>query len=88
MNAPLIMAFVLIGAGAGAVHFLAIAREAGLLTQGGSALAAIGLRVGRILLTVAVLVLASRHGWPALLGATAGFMVARQLVLHRLGAAR
>ncbi len=88
MNAPLIMLFVLIGAGAGAVHFLAIARDARLLTDGGSALAAWGWRLGRTLLTVTVLVAAARHGWPVLLGATGGFMAARQFVLRRLGSVR
>jgi F1F0 ATPase subunit 2 len=88
MNLPLIMLFVLIGAGAGAVHFVTIARDAELLTHGGSAPLVLASRLGRMLLTVAVLVVAARHGWPVLLGATAGFMVARQFVLHRLGTAR
>jgi hypothetical protein len=87
VKVQLIILFVLFGAGAGAAHFLAIAREAALLTHGGSALAAFALRLGRILLTVAVLVAAARQGWPVLLGATAGFMVARQFVLRRLATA-
>jgi hypothetical protein len=87
VNAPLIMLFVVIGACAGAGHFLAIARDAEMLTQGGSVLAAFGLRLGRTVLTVAVLVAAARQGWPVLLGATVGFIVARQLVLRRLAMA-
>ncbi len=82
VNVLLIMLFVLIGGGAGTVHFLAIARDAELLTHGGSPLAAFAWRLGRVLLTVAVLVAAVRQGWPVLLGATAGFMVARQFVLR------
>ncbi len=83
---PIIL-FVLIGACTGWAHFLAIARDAKLLAYGGSALVAFTLRLGRMLLTLAILVVAARQGWPVLLGATAGFMVARQLVLRRLGTA-
>jgi F1F0 ATPase subunit 2 len=85
VNAPLVILFVLLGAGAGAVHFVAIARDVELLTHGGSALAASGWRLGRVLMTVAVLAAAAHQGWPVLLGATVGFMVARHIVLRRIG---
>lgn len=87
MSGPLIILFALAGAGAGALHFLAIARDVQVLTHGGSVLAALGLRLGRILLTVIVLAAAARQGWPVLLGAAAGFMAVRQVVLNRLGTA-
>lgn len=78
--------FALLGAGAGTVHFAALARDAHALVHGGSPFVAMGLRLGRLLLTTAVLVLAARQGWPSLLAATVGFMVARVVVLRRLGA--
>ena len=84
----LVILFAVLGASAGAVHFVAISRDADLLVHGGSALAASGGRMGRILLTVAVLAASARQGWPMLLASTAGFMVARQLVLRRLGTVR
>ncbi|RDE05603.1 ATP synthase subunit I [Sphingomonas aracearum] len=83
----LVLLFFALGALAGAVHFAALARDADLLVRGGSALAVIGLRLGRMLLTVAMLVVAARQGWPALVAASIGTLVARQLVLRRLGAA-
>ncbi|MBP2278501.1 hypothetical protein D9M73_73260 [compost metagenome] len=46
----------------------------------------LGLRLGRMLLTLGVLLVAARQGWGDLLAAAAGFMAARQVVLHRLGA--
>ncbi|WP_404713021.1 ATP synthase subunit I [Sphingomonas sp. MMS24-J13] len=81
----MIFPFALLGAAAGTVHFVAISRDANLLARGGSPLAAFGLRLGRALLTLVVLVAAARQGWPVLLGAAGGFMVARQIVLRWLG---
>lgn len=80
-----ILPFILLGGIAGAVHFVVIARDARLLTEGGSLLVASGLRLGRMLLTVVVLAIAAGQGWPMLLAATAGFMTARLVVLRRLG---
>ncbi|WP_458440403.1 N-ATPase subunit AtpR [Pseudomonas aeruginosa] len=37
-------------------------------------------------MTLGVLLVAARQGWGGLLAAAAGFMAARQVVLHRLGA--
>lgn len=85
MTGPLLLLFALLGGAAGTVHFVAVSRDADLLVRGGPALAAAGLRVGRLLLTIAVLIAAARQGWPMLLAAAAGFMVARQIVLRRLG---
>ena len=67
------------------MHFAAIARDADLLVRGGSPLAAVGLRLGRMALTVAVLLLAALKGWPILLAAVAGLMVMRQMMIARLG---
>jgi F1F0 ATPase subunit 2 len=84
---PLTALFVMLGMAAGALHFLAISRDAKALVSGRSGLAESGLRLGRMLVTIAVLTTAARQGWPVLLGATAGFMAARQIVLHKLRAA-
>lgn len=83
VSAVTIILFTGLGAGAGAVHFLAIGRDADLLVRGGRALAAVGLRAGRMLLTIGLLVVAARQGWPMLLGALLGFMAARHTVLRR-----
>jgi len=85
MTALWIALFALLGAGAGAVHFAALARDADLLVRGGSPLAAIGLRLGRMALTIAVLLLAALKGWPILLAAFAGLMAMRQVMIARLG---
>jgi hypothetical protein len=77
-----------LGFAVGLAHFAAIAREADLVTHGGPASRAILLRLGRLAVTILVLVIASRQGWPALLAATTGFMGGRQIMLHRLGGAR
>lgn len=80
-----ILLFALLGGVAGAVHFVAVARDAQLLTHGGSSLAVAGLRLGRLLLTGLMFATAARQGWPLLLAAIGGLMVARQFVLRRLG---
>ncbi|MGN6377131.1 MAG: N-ATPase subunit AtpR [Sphingomonas sp.] len=77
--------FALLGAGAGAGHFAALRRGVDLLVAGGSPLASVGLLLGRIAATGGVLLLAALHGWPALLAALGGFLVARQAVVRRLG---
>ncbi|WP_240502330.1 ATP synthase subunit I [Sphingomonas panacis] len=66
------------------MHFAMIAKDADLLVHGGSVLMAIGLKLARLLLTVTLLVVAALQGWPSLLAATTGVLVARQLVLRRL----
>lgn len=80
--------FLVLGAIAGVVHFSAIAEDADLLVHGGPAIRAIGLRLGRLLLTTAILILAARHGWIDLLTATIGFTAARHHAIHRLGPTR
>lgn len=84
VTAFIAMLFLVLGAIAGAVHFTAIAKDADLLVHGGPVIRSIGLKLGRLLFTAAILVLAARHGWIDLLTATIGFMTARQLVIHRL----
>jgi len=89
MTASLIPLFAALGGGAGAVHFAAISRDADLLASGGSAWAMLGVRLGRLLLTFSIFTISARQGWPALLAAALGFVVARQIVvMHRLGTAR
>ncbi|QJU58280.1 ATP synthase subunit I [Sphingomonas sp. AP4-R1] len=80
--------FLALGFAAGLGHFWAIAREADDLVRGGPAWRLILLRLGRLAVTILVLVIASLQGWPALFAATLGFMAGRQLVLYRLGGAR
>ncbi|AOH87281.1 hypothetical protein AWL63_24340 (plasmid) [Sphingomonas panacis] len=72
------------GCSGGTMHFAMIAKDADLLVHGGSVLMAIGLKLARLLLTVTLLVVAALQGWPSLLAATTGVLVARQLVLRRL----
>jgi F1F0 ATPase subunit 2 len=79
----------MLGAVAGFCHFTAVARETdGLLIGKDGSLRLVGLRLGRLALTGAVLVIASRPGWPALLAATLGIMAGRQVVMCRLGTIR
>ncbi len=76
--------FLILGAAGGTVHFTAIAGDAKLLVHGGSVASAVALRLGRLLLTTTILILAARQNWVDLLAATIGFMVARQYVIRRL----
>lgn len=80
-----ILLFLTLGVVAGAVHFVALARDTDLLVRGGSPTLAMALRLARIALIVVVLVLATRQGWPTLLAAALGFAVARTLVIRRIG---
>ncbi|OAN65074.1 ATP synthase subunit I [Sphingomonas sp. TDK1] len=77
--------FLTLGVVAGAVHFVALARDTDLLVRGESPTLAMALRLARIALIVVVLVLATRQGWPTLLAAALGFAVARTLVIRRIG---
>ncbi|MBW4330227.1 ATP synthase subunit I [Stakelama sp. CBK3Z-3] len=79
--------FLMLGGVAGYLHFLAIARDADLLVHGGSSAAIIGMRLGRLTSTLAVMVCAALQGWTALAAATIGFTLARFVVLKRRGAA-
>jgi hypothetical protein len=80
--------FLLLGAAGGTVHFTAIAGDAKLLVYGGSVASAVALRLGRLLLTTTILILAARQNWVDLLAATVGFMAARQYLIGHLGPAR
>lgn len=79
--------FLLLGAAGGTVHFTAIAGDAKLLVHGGSVGRSGALRLGRLLLTTTILILAARQNWLDLLAATAGFMAARQYLIGRLAPA-
>lgn len=87
MQGLAVLLFFGLGAGAGAVHFRLLARDADLLVRGGPVAAVLAARFGRFALTLLVLVLAAKlAGWPALLAAAAGFGLARPVMLRRLGA--
>jgi hypothetical protein len=79
--------FLILGVSGGIVHFTAIAGDAKLLVHGGSVASAVALRLGRLLLTTTILILAARQNWLDLLAATAGFMAARQYLIGHLGPA-
>lgn len=78
--------FLAAGAAVGAVHFILLARDARLLTAGGSIVKFMSLRLARLVATAAVLALAALAGWPSLLAAAVGFLAARQWSLKRFGA--
>ncbi len=84
MNILVPLLSLTLGAVAGTAHFAMIAKDADLLVHGGSVLMAIGLRLARLLLAAAVLIIAALHGWPTLLTATIGFLAARQFVIRCL----
>jgi hypothetical protein len=75
--------FAGLGTAAGAAHFLSLRKEAALLVSGGSVLAALGWRFGRLAVTLGTLVWAATQGTPALPAAASGILLARHLVLRR-----
>lgn len=81
MTMVMALLFLLLGATGGFVHFTAIAGDATLLVHGGSVARAVALRLGRLLLTTTILILAAWQNWVDLLAATIGFMVARHYVI-------
>lgn len=85
MTALSLLFFALLGAVAGVVHFGALSREADLIAGGGTPSGAIGLRIGRMLLTIGVLACAVRFGALTLIAAAVGLMAARQGMLRKLG---
>lgn len=80
--------FLLLGLAAGCAHFQAIAKDAEAIVRGRASPWLALLRIGRMLVTVAVLALAAWQGGWALLTATLGFMAARQVMIVRLGSVR
>lgn len=85
MMAVTILVFACFGTAAGAMHFLSLRKDADLLVSGGPVLAALGWRLGRLVVTIGTLVWAATQGAPALLAAAGGFLLARHLVLRLLG---
>lgn len=85
MMAVTILVFACLGTGAGAFHFLSLRKDAALLVAGGPVLAPLGWRLGRLAVTIGTLVWAATHGAAALLAAAGGFLLARHMVLRRLG---
>lgn len=70
----------------GIAHFYAISKDARLLLHGGSPLQAFALRLGRICLSVGLLIAGALHGAPALIAALIGFLIARQVFIRCAGA--
>ncbi len=83
--APLL--FLAVGLGAGALHFALLRRNVELFGRGGSILAALGLRFGRMAVNGAVLVLAALDDWPSLLACALGVLLVRQAMVRRGGGA-
>ena len=72
---------------AGVLHFASLWWNARLFTTG-AASKAIALQVGRIAMTVGVLTSLARLGFVPLLSGVLGFLLARPLLVWRLGALR
>jgi hypothetical protein len=83
MTAAFVVFFAALGVAAGAAHFLLLRRTVALWVDGGSARAVLALQLGRLALTILVLALAARAGWPALIACAAGVFGGRSLVLRR-----
>jgi hypothetical protein len=83
MNPAAVILFALAGAATGAAQGLMLRRNVELWLGGGSSLAAFGLHLGRLALTVAVLAAAAFSGWPALLGCAGGRLAARAFVIRK-----
>jgi hypothetical protein len=88
MSVAAVVLFALLGLLAGVAHFSLLRRNVALWVGGGSSLAAAALPIVRMALTVAVLVLAARQGWPALLACALGITCARIALVRRAGARR
>jgi F1F0 ATPase subunit 2 len=79
--------FALLGLALGILHFAALRRNADLFARGAIGRAA-ALQLLRLAATVAAFALAARQGALSLLLAAAGFLLARHVVVRRLGAVR
>jgi N-ATPase, AtpR subunit len=75
--AATISLFALIGAACGALHFVLLRYNIGLLADGGSARRAIAAGLGRLALTVAIFVWAAVFHGLGVLWMLGGFMLAR-----------
>jgi hypothetical protein len=84
--AAILILFAATGVAVGVAHFALLGRTVALWLGGGSAVAALALQLGRLTLTVAMLALAARAGWPELLACAAGVFLGRTLVLRQAGA--
>ena len=83
MSLTAVLLFAVLGGAAGSIHFALLSRNVELWRRGGSILTAVGLHVGRVGVTVAVLAFAAASGWRALLGCAAALLCARAAVLSR-----
>lgn len=87
MTIPLVLLFLPVGFGVGALHFTLLRRNTELLVSGGSLWTGLGLQLGRMAVTVAALAGAALVGWPCLLACAAGVLAARRVVVRRVGRA-
>ncbi len=69
----------------GVVYFLALWRSARLFGEGGSAISVLSLAIGRIALLAGALTLASLEGAPRLLAMALGALIARAVVVRKIG---
>jgi N-ATPase, AtpR subunit len=72
--------FLVLGFGAGAVHWIGLRQNVAAYLEGGRLGPALGLHIGRFILTIAVLAVAAQFGAPTILAALAGFLVSRYVV--------
>jgi hypothetical protein len=72
--------FLAVGFGAGAVHWIGLRQNVAAYLGRGRLAPALGLHIGRFVLTIAVFVVAAQFGAPAILAALAGFLVSRYMV--------
>ncbi|MGO4869829.1 MAG: ATP synthase subunit I [Roseiarcus sp.] len=73
------------GFAVGVVYFLAIWRSARLFGEGGRAITVLSLTIARVALLVGSLTLASLEGAPRLLAMAFGALIARAVVVHKIG---
>ena len=69
----------------GVVYFLAIWRSARLFGEGGRAISVLSLTIARVALLAGALTLASLEGAPRLLAMALGALVARAVVVRKIG---
>jgi hypothetical protein len=72
--------FLVLGAGAGAVHWMGLRRNVTAYLGGGRVAPALALHLGRFVLTIAVFVAAAQLGAVPILTTLAGFLLSRYVV--------
>jgi len=75
--------FLVAGFGCGAVHWIGLRQNVAAYLGGGRLGPALGLHIGRVILTIGVFFVAAQFGALAILTTLAGFLVSRYLVAGR-----